>query len=468
MRRSFLFCRYLGLTCWLGTIGLPMSLARGIELSLAAEVTQSQIFWTQAQTLSSDLLVSIAGIEQSIAARDPLKLLGWRDRLADHLNSTRQFLELRSPHPDLACVPTLSPLENPAAIATGFDPDELWVYCTLSLSHDRLVPVLDLLDRQITLADRPIFIPPSEQLEPPALGIPLKPPFSAAPLPPIRAIDPVPLNEFATPLESAKDLLTRSLEVFPPDFAVTLPEDALVEIYPEEAQPYTDFLDRPQTGLVRIVPSIVYNPYANPAGIAPSLPVRVPFTPLLEPETEGEFVDRLALQVSNENFQLVFPGINYGFMTDLGDVAIEDLDPALTNVSSLSPPSIELFLNYQPPREFAAIQEDRQRFIANKLDEFELSDPVAVQLPAQLNRTYLARSIQFDLPDLIVTGRALTPPERRILALLLETPSSDLLLAFRPIARRSDGSYLVLWRVLQEFPDPEILDLFRYVNAPDL
>lgn len=468
MRRSSLFCRYLGLASLLGWVGLPTSIARAVEISEAAEVTDSQVFWTQAQRLSTDLLVAISGIEQSIAARDPLKLLGWRDRLASDLNATRQFLEFRSPHPDLACAPTLSPLENPAAIATGFDPDELWVYCTLSLSHDRLVPVLDSLDRQIALVDRPIFVPPLGQLEPPALGIPLKPPFSAVPLPPVRPIDPVPLNEFATPLAAAKDLLTRSREVFPPDFAVTLPEGKLVEIYPEEAQPYADFLDRPQTGIVRIVPSIVYNPYANPTGIAPPLPVRVPFTPLLEPETDGKFVDRLALQVSDGNFQLVFPGVNYGFMTDLGDVAIEALDPALTNGLALSPDLLDLFLEYQPPREFAAIQEDRQRFIANKLDAFGLSAPVAVQLPAQLNRTYLVRSIQFDLPDLIVTGRPLTQRERRILALLLETPSSDLLVAFRPIARRSDGSYLVLWRVLQEFPDPEILDLFKYVNAPDL
>jgi hypothetical protein len=36
--------------------------------------------------------------------------------------------------------------------------------------------------------------------------------------------------------------------------------------------------------------------------------------------------------------------------------------------------------------------------------------------------------------------------------------------AFRPVNRRPDGSYTVLWRVLNQFPDPQIEDLEKYVN----
>jgi hypothetical protein len=459
-------CFFLGLSSLLGFSVLPMSISRGVEIADNSDITESKIFWTQAQQLSTDRLIIIDGITEAIAARDPSLLPSLRESLAYNLNSTQQFLNLRTTNPNLVCSSFISPLENPAAIETGFDPDQLWVYCTLYLSNGRLTSVLEWLDQQIFLSGQPIFGLPLGQLELPAIGIPLKPPFSAFPLPLPRPIAPVPIDEFTSPLESAKDLLTRSLELFPPDFPVTLPEGDRFEVYPEAT--HAEFLAQPNTGIVRILPNVVYDPYAHPAGIAPPLATRVPFTPLVEPEAEGKFVDRLALQVVNGNFQMVLPGVSYGFMADLGDVAIEDIDPNLTNISTFSPDLKTFFLNYEPPQKFTEIQEDRQRFILNKLENFELSDPLFLQLPAQVNRTYLLRSIQFHLPEIVVTGRPITQRDRRILALLLETPSSDLLVAFRPISRRSDGSYIVLWSVLQQFRDPEIIDLFKYVNAPDL
>jgi len=31
-----------------------------------------------------------------------------------------------------------------------------------------------------------------------------------------------------------------------------------------------------------------------------------------------------------------------------------------------------------------------------------------------------------------------------------------MIIAFRPVRRRSDGSYTILWRVLNELPSPQI------------
>lgn len=50
------------------------------------------------------------------------------------------------------------------------------------------------------------------------------------------------------------------------------------------------------------------------------------------------------------------------------------------------------------------------------------------------------------------------------LSLLVETPSKDLLIAFQPISQGVDGSYNVIWRVIGEFPDPQIQDLHKYVD----
>ncbi|MFM5980381.1 MAG: hypothetical protein ACKO9I_07570 [Sphaerospermopsis kisseleviana] len=42
-------------------------------------------------------------------------------------------------------------------------------------------------------------------------------------------------------------------------------------------------------------------------------------------------------------------------------------------------------------------------------------------------------------------------------------PSSDTIIAFRAVRRRPDGSYTILWRVLNQLPAPQINDLEKYV-----
>ena len=43
-------------------------------------------------------------------------------------------------------------------------------------------------------------------------------------------------------------------------------------------------------------------------------------------------------------------------------------------------------------------------------------------------------------------------------------PAKDLLVVFRPVKSRENGTYTVLWRVLGEFPEPNVTDLDRYAN----
>jgi hypothetical protein len=72
--------------------------------------------------------------------------------------------------------------------------------------------------------------------------------------------------------------------------------------------------------------------------------------------------------------------------------------------------------------------------------------------------------IQFQLPEVILKRQSISRAQRRYVDLLLETPSSDVLVAFQPVSQRSDGSYTVLWRILKPFPDPQITDLEKYVH----
>ncbi len=239
------------------------------------------------------------------------------------------------------------------------------------------------------------------------------------------------------------------------------------------------------------------------------------------PFQKEDFIPRLTVEIVGGKFQTIFSDLNYGFLVDLGNVPIEKLDLELSrNRGFRLPPAVRwFFLYYQPPEELQQLQADQRRFLTGKLDDFILTMPVqretlaassggiaevpipqpapawqeekkhlcaplagvfcAPQIsppptnpdrlvlnaaPVVLNHTYLMRSLQFQVPEIILNDQPISRRQRRYLNLILETPSSDLLIAFRPVRRRDDGSYTVLWRILGEFPAPQIRDLYQYVD----
>jgi len=76
----------------------------------------------------------------------------------------------------------------------------------------------------------------------------------------------------------------------------------------------------------------------------------------------------------------------------------------------------------------------------------------------------LVRLIQFQLPEAVLEGEPISRAQRRYLPEILNTPSSDVIVAFQPVHQRLDGSYTVLWRLLYRFSDPQIENLAEYVD----
>jgi hypothetical protein len=183
---------------------------------------------------------------------------------------------------------------------------------------------------------------------------------------------------------------------------------------------------------------------------------RYPF-PSLGRASDG-FNPSLTLHLADNNFQMLLQGADYNFMADLGDIPIEKLDSDLKKVPL---PTRELFLNYQPPQQLEAIQVERRRFQTGK--EIN-SDILKTKIPAKLNHTYIMRSLQFQLPEAIVKNQRLTPQERLKIDALTKIQSSDVIVAFKPVRKRSDGSYTVVWRILKQMPNPQINDLEAYLR----
>lgn len=333
----------------------------------------------------------------------------------------------------------------------------------------------------------------------PLVGRPAKTAVSGYVAPPPPAIAPP--AEIASRLQATRQLTDRAQGLFPVGTSFFNPAEVRSPLR-EEASPrviqassaYSQVLSLPNTGIATIRPAEFYvsRPGELRNRLIPTPAERTPLAPLTSPvvqatrpqtpsvglstptrlestsaspESEPEgFAPRLAVQITNGQFQVIPRALNYGFMVNLGDVPLEQLNATLgTNQANLSPQLRSFFLNYRPPEELEALQVDQRRFLTGKIAGLGLQEAISAQAPVMLNQTYLMRLIQFDLPDAVLAGQQIARSDRANLDRLLETPSSDLLVAFRPIAQGPDGSYTTVWRILAPFPDPQISNLEAYI-----
>ena len=129
-------------------------------------------------------------------------------------------------------------------------------------------------------------------------------------------------------------------------------------------------------------------------------------------------------------FETGFAGINYGFFLDIGDVSpgqVENFPE--TPPSWLSPNSGEAWTHmfkYAPPTLTAQARREKYCYGDDGVlvGEVKLRDEIHVRL----NRAYLLRSIDFR--------------------------TSDLLVFVKPVFIFEDGSIVILWRIIKEFPVP--------------
>ncbi len=357
---------------------------------------------------------------------------------------------------------------------------------------------------------KPLLAPAPElpPEEPPVIGRTVKSLLAGYRPPPQPAIAP---PEKPTALiQSSQALLAQAKQAFPswaefvdPKTLDRVQDDYKYALRPYDTQRHSRFLQQPETGAARLLPANAYripvnklhnrlaptvlerHPFATLSSLpkrpsqlpdslqnrlAPPAVQRYPFAPF--PKRTDAFKPSLALQLEDDRFQIARLGLDYGFIADLGDIPLEQLEQemCLVEKGTFKPAPIasaeirQFFLEYQPPDELEALQVDRRRFLSGKVAQLGLNEPLLSQAPVTIDHTYLVRSIQFNLPDAIASNQLLFRTDRRYIDLIIEMQSSDMLVAFRPVSRRADGSYTVLWKVLKQFPDPPIQDLEQYLE----
>jgi hypothetical protein len=188
-------------------------------------------------------------------------------------------------------------------------------------------------------------------------------------------------------------------------------EKALLPPSEQDQLAYADFLQQPDTGLIRLLPREDYDckliSSIRGGGSYYS------FTGRTHEYGESQ------IGLEQGYLKTGFAGANYGMLTMLGDAPLENvsLETTATNVLAVHHPAGE---------EPQARVEQRRWSDGTTIDDVMYKD----RLPLKANSTYLLRSILYNY--------------------------SDSLVAFRVVRIDADKSAIILWKLLKKYPVPQL------------
>ena len=194
----------------------------------------------------------------------------------------------------------------------------------------------------------------------------------------------------------------------------------------EDFAAYAEFLKQPKTGLIRLFPRGLYENKLTLSGGGA-------FYSFAHLTHEFGYGSDIVLQFRNNDYNTppiaeyyfvggVTAGASIGFLAMLGDIPLEKVTlehDAVKSLVAYYPPSVESEAHAVQRRLFAGIGINWLKFSGGNL--------------AIPNHTYILRSITFN--------------------------KSDVLVAFRVVRREMDGSLVILWKMLMQFPRPVLFRL---------
>lgn len=484
---------------------LPFCLLANFEQAFAVEAesqlsgdriqksSQVESFDAVSKKLVNQQLNLIHRIQKALSNPDPNQMRAVGGQLITHTVVVESFLKRQYPEPQI-CNQNQSEKAS-AGFVPPLSTSSSKVYCSLyhsTLELSKLTPILDrLLSRRGELAivrklplvsgeKQSDLVLPMSPVSRPNLGEPATPYAILEPsvepnrslligkrkkraianyVPPVQpAIKPP--SEAISILKNAEQFLATATSVFPAEKKFQNPKkieaefDRLVyDVNLLQKQSYRKLLLMPNTGIFRVLPHQAYLRPLNTVENRSQKNIldRYPFPVLGKPK--GNFTPNLPLQIVNGKFQLLSQGVDYGFMTEIGDVPLENLDP---NLRTLKAKKGNILVNYQPPSKLGELLVEKRKIITEPDKNLNIEP--------KLNHTYLVRNLQFQLPEIIAKNQILSRKQRRYIDQLLQMQSSDVIVAFKPVHRHSDGSYTIIWRVLQQLKDPTIEDLEDYLK----
>jgi len=182
----------------------------------------------------------------------------------------------------------------------------------------------------------------------------------------------------------------------------------------EDEVAFAEFLQQPETGLVRLLPRERWDYKLSIRGGG----AYYSFT-----RRAHEYGYGSDIELQQGNLSSGFAGFDYGLLVDLGDVPLEKI--------SLETPGVRVLSEHVPPSAEAEIRAQQRRAGTGATIE---GLTYKSHLPAKVNHTYALRSIQYHGEK--GAGR-------------------DAIVAFRVVGRDADGSVILLWKMLKQYSAPK-------------
>jgi hypothetical protein len=214
-------------------------------------------------------------------------------------------------------------------------------------------------------------------------------------------------------LAQTRDDVIKELETKRAELAVL--EQKVLAVADTDRAEFAAFLSEPQTGIFRLLPRETYSGntkrgLAHPGGGALYSFVHSTH----EPEQVG-----YDIQLYYEKLSVGFGGADYGLLLNLGDTPLDQV------VSEH--PAVRALLDYKA----STVEADARTAHTTLWQGMDLSGVVfKSSLPAKVSNTYLLRSILYN--------------------------NSDIAVAFRVTRKDTDGSLLIIYKVLKNFPVPKL------------
>ena len=178
----------------------------------------------------------------------------------------------------------------------------------------------------------------------------------------------------------------------------------------EDRAAFADFLKQPDTGLIRLLPREQYREklIIREGGAYYS------FTRLTHEYGSGS-----DLSLERGQLSVGFAGANFGYLADIGDFPIEEI--------TLDHPGVQFLAAFVTPSTEPEARA-QQRLSGSGFTTGGFTYRRAV--PVETNKIYVLRSVNYS--------------------------QSDVLVAFRTVRQDTDGSLIILWKMLNKYPKPEL------------
>jgi len=195
-------------------------------------------------------------------------------------------------------------------------------------------------------------------------------------------------------------------------------EDQFLAPAKEDRAAYAEFLRQPDTGLIRLLPREVYDSWVL-KDRRKTLTIRgggayYSFTRLTHEYGSGEDIG-----LEQGSLKVGFAGANYGMLTNLGEVPLEEI--------VLEHPSVTFLAEHSAATAEPQARLEQRRFMTGATIDNAVYKNA---LPVVVGSTYLLRSIDYDASDVIVV--------------------------LRVVRKDDDGSVIIAWKLLKKYPKPEL------------